>query len=881
MPVASITNAEPPAVLGRFKVARVLGQGAQSTVYVAVDPQLQRQVALKAMRLQGGGDAAAAMLHEARAVSRLSHPAIVPVFEVGEHDGQPYLVFEYVPGQTLADRIRTAGAMAPEKAIGLILPVLEAVAFAHAQGVIHRDLKPSNILIDVHGSARVMDFGIAVRQALDADTLGFSPSLSPSAAGAAEDSDLNELIGTPAYMAPEYAQRGIVSVQMDVFSAGLILYEMLVGRRAVPEENGMQALAHIIQGEFRLPPDTPYPVDERLRAVVNRAMQSDRHLRHGTMQELVDGLNHWLTAPAAPPGQVVVQDDRARDGTALEFLMRRMRLKSDFPSLSESISRINRLATSDRQNIMALARAIHGDMAMSQRMLRTVNSALYKGLGGGVVTTLSRAIMLLGFDAVRRLATSQMIFENHKDHTQAGRLLDEYLTSHYMGVLGRELSGLPDREAEEAALCASFHHYGRLLAQHYFPDEVSEIQRLSRGLPDREPTAAFQVLGLSLDKLGAGVARSWGLPDPLIRGMHVYGPQDVIPVPYTRADLLQAVAAMSGELAQAARYEQMQEQQRALSVVVQRYGKALGLNQATVKQAMEQAHHELKDLVGVLHMDLSHAQVGRRLASGVLVLDPQIRVSPSPSPASASPAPAAPGVPMPGRVLPVMAKEAVRGQASGAPSAPPPTPAPPAEASVPTEARASSFAPLVGEAWAVSQAQSRLRQDLLSTGIDAVTRALVGQYSQAEVLKGVLDTMLRAMAFDHVVLCLRDNRSQALTARLALAREGRPQAGVAKLQVPLTERHDLFAAAALKGVDLLIADVNSPSVASRIPAWYSKTVAAHTFLLLPMQMQGQVMGLLYADRKDAGSIIMSEKELALLRTLRNQTMLVLRQPAAG
>ena len=86
MPVASITNAEPPAVLGRFKVARVLGQGAQSTVYVAVDPQLQRQVALKAMRLQGGGDAAAAMLHEARAVSRLSHPAIVPVFEVGEHD---------------------------------------------------------------------------------------------------------------------------------------------------------------------------------------------------------------------------------------------------------------------------------------------------------------------------------------------------------------------------------------------------------------------------------------------------------------------------------------------------------------------------------------------------------------------------------------------------------------------------------------------------------------------------------------------------------------------------------------------------------------------------------------------------------------------------
>ena len=226
------SSAGMPPFIGRFRILRVLGSGAQSTVYAAFDPHLHREVALKALHLVGDQtEAATAMLHEARAVSRLSHPAIVPVFDAGEEGGQPYLVFEYVPGQTLAARLHITGSLPAERAVALLLPILEALAYTHEHQVVHRDLKPTNILIDTQGRARVMDFGIAVRQT------------SVGTTGADADAGgQRALQGTPAYMAPEYARQGIVSPLMDVYSAGLILYEMLCGERAIGEAHGFAAV---------------------------------------------------------------------------------------------------------------------------------------------------------------------------------------------------------------------------------------------------------------------------------------------------------------------------------------------------------------------------------------------------------------------------------------------------------------------------------------------------------------------------------------------------------------------------------------------------------------------------------------------------------------
>ncbi len=150
--------------MGRFEIIRELGRGAQSVVYLARDPHLQRQVAIKTLHFsQPDPQKNHQLLAEARLVSQLRHPNIVPIFEAGEEQGDLYLVFQYVPGKNLAEYLQLNGGLTPARAIAIMQPILDAIAHAHAAGIIHRDLKPSNILIDDDGVPRVMDFGIAAR----------------------------------------------------------------------------------------------------------------------------------------------------------------------------------------------------------------------------------------------------------------------------------------------------------------------------------------------------------------------------------------------------------------------------------------------------------------------------------------------------------------------------------------------------------------------------------------------------------------------------------------------------------------------------------------------------------------------------------------------
>jgi eukaryotic-like serine/threonine-protein kinase len=178
--------------IGRFEVIAPLGQGSQGTVLLARDPDLDRRVAIKLLRTRGRPpQQRTQMLHEARAAGSLRHAGIISVFEAGTHGGDPYLVFEYIAGPTLAQLLREHGALTTERAAAICADVLDALAHAHAAGIVHRDLKPSNILIDEQGHARIMDFGIAARIGEPGD---------PSAG----------LIGTPAYMAPASSRSCIV-----------------------------------------------------------------------------------------------------------------------------------------------------------------------------------------------------------------------------------------------------------------------------------------------------------------------------------------------------------------------------------------------------------------------------------------------------------------------------------------------------------------------------------------------------------------------------------------------------------------------------------------------------------------------------------------------
>ena len=228
------TVASTLPMIGRFALKRELGQGAQATVWLGFDARLEREVAVKLMRADAAADpgAVSQWLQEARIVSRLTHPNIVPVFEADVHEQQPYLVFEYVPGTTLSAQIKSQGAMPAHQAVAMLVGVLDALEAAHASGVVHRDLKPSNILIDPSGRARVMDFGIAARLH--------------------DPGNLDQVVGTPGYMSPEATEGGLPTATMDVFSAGIVLVELLSGEKLIRERDPYRAMVRVASEDLSL-----------------------------------------------------------------------------------------------------------------------------------------------------------------------------------------------------------------------------------------------------------------------------------------------------------------------------------------------------------------------------------------------------------------------------------------------------------------------------------------------------------------------------------------------------------------------------------------------------------------------------------------------------
>lgn len=204
-----------------FRLLRRLGQGGMGVVYEAFDEKLQRKVALKRMRSEIAGEPRerSRFIKEARLVAGLRHPGIVEIYSIVEDGDDLYLVFEYLPGQTLDLLLRQAGRLSPKEAVPVLRQVADALDYAHSQGVVHQDLKPGNVIVG-SGRAKVMDFGIARRVQETLSTLS-----------------RREIIGTPAYMAPEQ-QRGVVTPKADIFALGVCAYELLSGSPPFPREGG-------------------------------------------------------------------------------------------------------------------------------------------------------------------------------------------------------------------------------------------------------------------------------------------------------------------------------------------------------------------------------------------------------------------------------------------------------------------------------------------------------------------------------------------------------------------------------------------------------------------------------------------------------------------
>ncbi len=763
-----------PPPQGRYELQQIRSSTAQSTEWLALDRRGQRPVTVRqwATVPEQGVAALDRWLAAAGRAVRLGHPLIVPALEADILARQACIVHELVRGTTLAEHASRQGRCTAHDAVALVVDVLDALEAAHAAGVVHGGLDLDHILIDAQRHARLLGIGC------------FGPAPWPDAAPPMPADDLH--------------------------AAALVLAHLLTGLPWGATAGGRQALV-LALGDA---------ADDALRPVLQRALAHDPAQRYPGAAELRDALRAWA-APASAP--------TAASNATLDFLLRRMRHKSDFPALSDSVTRIQRVAHSEDDSISDLTHEILKDVALTHKLLRLVNSVHYAHAGRGTISTVSRAVSLVGFNAVRNMAMSLVLLDHMQDKAHADEMREEFLRAMMAGSVAAELCG-PGQGSEEAFIGAMFQNLGRMLCTFYFPEEAQQVRSLVAGgrLEGGEEAAAMQVLGLGFEDLGMGVARVWGLPESLQRCMRKPLGSPAQRPPEQGLERLRWVALAANEVADILLHSESARLEERLQGMGTRYSRTLALSPAAIAEATLRARHKLVSLAETLELRVAPGTPAARLLQ-----------------------------------LPPVAND-------GAGSMP-------EDALAPHELKTGEVEPLPAvlasqAGGAVSVAQVN---EVLSAGVQDVTNAMVDTFALNDVLRMILETMFRALGFRRMVFCLRDARTEVLVGRFGLG-EG-SDAAVRAMKVPLKVQGDLFAAVCLRGADTLINDATDPRIKARLPEWYRTGLNAPSFLLLPLQMKGQTFALIYADQSSAGGIVVDDKALGLLRTLRNQAVMAFRQ----
>jgi hypothetical protein len=271
---------------GRYRLKAKLGSGGMSTVYLAIDETLDRPVAVKVMHreISEEPEQLERFRREARAVAKLSHPNVVAVIDAGEDGGHPYIVFEYVEGENLKQRLRRLGPLDPQEALAYAIEIAGGLSVAHDRKLVHRDVKPQNVLIDAEGRAKVTDFGIARQLEQHGVT------------------DTGRVLGTTDYVSPEQAMGHRVDQRSDVYSLGVVLFEMLTGEVPFSADTQVGVAMKHVNEEL---PDVQRRRPELSAAAaltIERSTTKDPAKRYGSIGEMLDDLETALEVEAARAG---------------------------------------------------------------------------------------------------------------------------------------------------------------------------------------------------------------------------------------------------------------------------------------------------------------------------------------------------------------------------------------------------------------------------------------------------------------------------------------------------------------------------------------------------------------------------------------------------
>jgi HD-like signal output (HDOD) protein len=506
--------------------------------------------------------------------------------------------------------------------------------------------------------------------------------------------------------------------------------------------------------------------------------------------------------------------------TALERLLSAMQDDEGFPALSGTISEINQIVSSESESAGKLTKAILQDFALTNKLLRQVNTVSY-GQFGGKINTISKAVVILGFETVRNVAMTLILVEFLQNKSQATQLRDEVLSSFFAGLVAMKLShGRNVRDTEEAMICAMFHNLGKLLVTFYLFKESQEISSLmAEGLSESQ--SSYKVLGTSYNDLGIAIARNWNFPERLQIGMQKIS-SEKIRKPRDELEHLNVTVNLANELCMIAASTPTEDKDQRLDQLAARYQDAVKIDAQQLNKALEHGLEEMTVRASILNLPTSSSPLFKTVLhwSGHENLPEDLPQEEN-------------------------GMDGITGLDQ------------------------------VAEQNAESEPARIDPETILGDGIQDVTNTLVTDYSLNDVLHMVLESMFRGMGFNRIVALVRDAKTSTMRARFGFGAD--IDGLLPRFHFPLKFEPDVFHVALEKGVDIVIEDVRADNIASKIPAWYHESVSAECFLLLPVMIQGNAIGLIYADMRTANSLQVTPRQLSLLRTLRNQAVLAIRQ----
>ncbi|HMN77322.1 MAG TPA: HDOD domain-containing protein [Burkholderiaceae bacterium] len=579
-------------MFGRFELHQLLGKSSATMTWLAHDPHAMQPVMLSMPRVQPADEVALERwMHEARMGARLEHPNLAPVAEIGVQDHWPFVVVERAIGCTLTEWLAAHPDPVPIEAADIACQALAGLAYAHEAGVAHQDLQPHHLLVDAAGGVRVAALDIVVEPTQVETAFGALPSAAQGEERAASR------IAT--VLDPGHLRLRRDAAERDVLSLGLLLHRLLAGAPALDEADTGRVIARIAphgREIVRLPWTTPHPLDEPLRAIVNRATARQPRQRYLSARTLLRALEGWRESVAQG------------GGGPLALLLDRLQSVGHLPALPGVGFLAARLASLEGQRTYEIAEAILRDMALAFELLRQVHTAQVQATqvaGNGPVLTIRRAIALVGVNGVRHAAASLRAWPGPLNE-EGARALQRLMQR--VRLAGHTAQALrpPGYDPEVVYLVALLQNLGRLLVQYHFPGEAIQIAalmhpvRLEGDAPAEygmsEQDASFAVLGVDTEAIGVAVARHWGLADEVIQMMRRLPLARPVRNPDSDADLLRLAASAANEAVDAISAEAAARPDAVLDAVAQRYGRALRITPRDLEQALHAAGEALRGM---------------------------------------------------------------------------------------------------------------------------------------------------------------------------------------------------------------------------------------------------------------------------------------------